>query len=106
MGSLENNGAHKARDEKEHEQEPILMEQSQRFCMFPICYKQIWEMYKKVEANFEDKTISQCIVIAYNLLQKPLSSYEVLKDGLLNEATVLGVPVKATIYISVIHLGV
>ncbi|KAG5006164.1 hypothetical protein JHK85_024706 [Glycine max] len=77
MGSLENNGAHKARDEKEHEQEPILMEQSQRFCMFPICYKQIWEMYKKV-----------------------------LKDGLLNEATVLGVPVKATIYISVIHLGV
>lgn len=51
MGSLENNGAHKARDEKEHEQEPILMEQSQRFCMFPICYKQIWEMYKKVEAS-------------------------------------------------------
>lgn len=52
MGSLENNGAHKARDEKEHEQEPILMEQSQRFCMFPICYKQIWEMYKKAEASF------------------------------------------------------
>lgn len=48
MGSLENNGVDKARDE----QEPILMEQSQRFCMFPIRYKQIWEMYKKAEASF------------------------------------------------------
>ncbi|TKY54057.1 Ribonucleoside-diphosphate reductase small chain A [Spatholobus suberectus] len=49
MGSLEN-GAHKARDEQK--EEPILMEQSQRFCMFPIRYKQIWEMYKKAEASF------------------------------------------------------
>lgn len=51
MGSLEN-GTHKAREEQEQEQEPILVEQSQRFCMFPIRYKQIWEMYKKAEASF------------------------------------------------------
>jgi len=53
MGSLEN-GTHKAREEQEleQEQEPILVQQSQRFCMFPIRYKQIWEMYKKAEASF------------------------------------------------------
>lgn len=55
MGSLEN-GTQKAREEQEQEQEveqePILVEQSQRFCMFPIRYKQIWEMYKKAEASF------------------------------------------------------
>ncbi|KAI4317735.1 hypothetical protein L6164_025582 [Bauhinia variegata] len=53
MGSLEN-GAGKARHCKEEnrEEEPILMEQTQRFCMFPIRYKQLWEMYKKAEASF------------------------------------------------------
>lgn len=34
------------------EEEPILAEKSQRFCMFPIKYKQLWEMYKKAEASF------------------------------------------------------
>ncbi|CAJ1941230.1 unnamed protein product [Sphenostylis stenocarpa] len=47
MRSLEN-VTHKAIEE----QEPILLEQSQKFCMFPIRYKQIWEMYKKAEASF------------------------------------------------------
>ncbi|XP_061345492.1 ribonucleoside-diphosphate reductase small chain A [Gastrolobium bilobum] len=53
MGSLEN-GAHKARElgQQELEQEPILMEQTQRFCMFPIRHRQVWEMYKKAEASF------------------------------------------------------
>ncbi|GAB4843475.1 Ribonucleoside-diphosphate reductase small chain A [Ancistrocladus abbreviatus] len=37
---------------EEKEEEPILMEQSQRFCMFPIRYTQLWEMYKKAEASF------------------------------------------------------
>lgn len=47
MGSL--------RNETEHlndEEEPILMEQNQRFCMFPIRYHQLWEMYKKSQASF------------------------------------------------------
>lgn len=47
MGSLRNEGGGEA-----EEKEPILMENSQRFCMFPIRYKQLWEMYKKAEASF------------------------------------------------------
>ncbi|KAJ6794997.1 putative ribonucleoside-diphosphate reductase small chain [Iris pallida] len=38
--------------EEEEEEEPILAKKSQRFCMFPIRYKQLWEMYKKAEASF------------------------------------------------------
>nr|DAD33555.1 TPA_asm: hypothetical protein HUJ06_012406 [Nelumbo nucifera] len=48
MGSLETGG----RDCEQQEEELILMEQSQRFCMFPVRYKQLWEMYKKAEASF------------------------------------------------------
>ncbi|KAF3773045.1 Ribonucleoside-diphosphate reductase small chain A [Nymphaea thermarum] len=47
MGSLKKEGG-----EGEPEEEPILAEQSQRFCMFPIKYRQLWEMYKKAEASF------------------------------------------------------
>ncbi|KAG6553498.1 hypothetical protein Mapa_004410 [Marchantia paleacea] len=32
--------------------EPILAENPQRFCMFPIKYQSVWEMYKKAEASF------------------------------------------------------
>lgn len=32
--------------------EPLLVENSQRFCMFPLKYPEIWEMYKKAEASF------------------------------------------------------
>lgn len=39
-------------NELEEEEEPILKEQKQRFCMFPIRYRQLWEMYKKAEASF------------------------------------------------------
>ncbi|XP_074320886.1 ribonucleoside-diphosphate reductase small chain-like [Silene latifolia] len=34
------------------ETEPLLAENPDRFCMFPIKYPQIWEMYKKAEASF------------------------------------------------------
>ncbi|XP_068658825.1 ribonucleoside-diphosphate reductase small chain A isoform X2 [Aristolochia californica] len=47
MGSLINKA-----EEAEGEEEPILMEQTHRFCMFPIRYKHLWEMYKKAEASF------------------------------------------------------
>lgn len=33
-------------------EEPILCEKSQRFCMFPVKYKQLWEMYKMAVASF------------------------------------------------------
>ncbi|KAK9725418.1 hypothetical protein RND81_05G142100 [Saponaria officinalis] len=49
MGSLKN--VEKI-DEIIEEEEPILREESQRFCMFPIRYNQLWEMYKKAEASF------------------------------------------------------
>ncbi|GAQ86383.1 Ribonucleotide reductase [Klebsormidium nitens] len=32
--------------------EPLLMDNPSRFCMFPIKYPEIWEMYKKAEASF------------------------------------------------------
>ncbi|KAJ7970606.1 putative Ribonucleoside-diphosphate reductase small chain [Quillaja saponaria] len=33
-------------------EEPLLASNPDRFCMFPIKYPQIWEMYKKAEASF------------------------------------------------------
>ncbi|CAK9160761.1 unnamed protein product [Ilex paraguariensis] len=51
MGSLRN-GTERGLLHEEEKEEPILMEQSQRFCMFPIRYPQIWEMYKKAQASF------------------------------------------------------
>eukprot|EP00271_Cylindrocystis_brebissonii_P018430 TRINITY_DN5207_c0_g2_i1.p1 TRINITY_DN5207_c0_g2~~TRINITY_DN5207_c0_g2_i1.p1 ORF type:complete len:348 (+),score=65.66 TRINITY_DN5207_c0_g2_i1:327-1370(+) len=44
------------------EVEPILAENNQRFCMFPIKYPEVWEMYKKAEASFwtaEEVDLSQ-----------------------------------------------
>lgn len=32
--------------------EPLLEENPERFCMFPIKYQDVWEMYKKAEASF------------------------------------------------------
>ena len=38
--------------EEEVMEEPLLAESSQRFCMFPIKYRELWEMYKKAQASF------------------------------------------------------
>ncbi|KAJ4974855.1 hypothetical protein NE237_008029 [Protea cynaroides] len=43
-------------------EEPLLTPNADRFCMFPIQYPQIWEMYKKAEASFwtaEEVDLSQ-----------------------------------------------
>lgn len=32
--------------------EPLLRDNPDRFCMFPIKYPEVWEMYKKAEASF------------------------------------------------------
>ncbi|KAL6587388.1 hypothetical protein OROMI_000366 [Orobanche minor] len=45
-------------------EEPLLAPNPDRFCMFPIQYPQIWEMYKKAEASFwtaEEVDLSQDI---------------------------------------------
>ncbi|KAK3413003.1 hypothetical protein EUGRSUZ_I01646 [Eucalyptus grandis] len=44
------------------EEEPLLAPNPDRFCMFPIQYPQIWEMYKQAEASFwtaEEVDLSQ-----------------------------------------------
>ena len=32
--------------------EPLLTENPERFCMFPIKYQDIWRMYKQAESSF------------------------------------------------------
>ncbi|KAL0367612.1 UNVERIFIED_CONTAM: Ribonucleoside-diphosphate reductase small chain A [Sesamum radiatum] len=65
MGSLRNDETERMLPEQkeiEEEEEPILMEQPQKYCMFPIKYPQLWEMYKKAEASFwaaEEVDLSQ-----------------------------------------------
>ncbi|PHU30540.1 Ribonucleoside-diphosphate reductase small chain A [Capsicum chinense] len=39
-------------EEEKGEEEPILKEQPQKYCTFPITYPQLWEMYKKAQASF------------------------------------------------------
>lgn len=51
-GKLGNETGKSEVKEEEEEEEPILMAQNQRFCMFPVRYRQLWEMYKKAEASF------------------------------------------------------
>lgn len=66
MGSLRNEEAERRlfdQKEIEEEEEPILMEQPQRFCMFPIKYPQLWEMYKKAEASFWTGTVCVCLCV-------------------------------------------
>eukprot|EP00252_Welwitschia_mirabilis_P020967 TRINITY_DN5255_c0_g1_i1.p1 TRINITY_DN5255_c0_g1~~TRINITY_DN5255_c0_g1_i1.p1 ORF type:complete len:313 (+),score=48.49 TRINITY_DN5255_c0_g1_i1:106-1044(+) len=48
--------------EVEEREEPILVQNPQRFCMFPIKYHRVWEMYKKAVASFwtvEEVDLSQ-----------------------------------------------
>ncbi|KAL2922002.1 Ribonucleoside-diphosphate reductase small chain A [Bienertia sinuspersici] len=54
MGSLNNEEERERKEEfgGEQDEELILMEQSERFCMFPVRYNQLWEMYKKAQASF------------------------------------------------------
>lgn len=51
MGSVKE-GQRRDLEGEELEEEPLLRAQNQRFTMFPIRYKSIWEMYKKAEASF------------------------------------------------------
>lgn len=54
MGSLGDGSERDRKDviKSEADEEPLLMEQSEKFCMFPIRYNQVWEMYKKAQASF------------------------------------------------------
>lgn len=39
-------------NESEHEEEALLMDNPNRFVLFPIKYHDVWQMYKKAEASF------------------------------------------------------
>ena len=38
--------------ERQQQDEPLLVDNPERFCMFPVKFQDIWEMYKKAEASF------------------------------------------------------
>ena len=63
--------------------EPLLEENPERFCMFPIKYRDVWEMYKKAEASFwtgeQPSDLNRC---AQHPVNKPLSRR--LKISLIN----------------------
>ena len=37
---------------EQQQAEPLLVDNPDRFCMFPVKFQDIWEMYKKAEASF------------------------------------------------------
>jgi len=49
---VKNNGANGLAVRTDKDTEPLLMENPNRFVLFPIKYSQIWEMYKKHMASF------------------------------------------------------
>lgn len=68
---------------EEDEEEPILMEQPQRFCMFPIKYHQLWEMYKKAEASFWTGILLVCVIVV-NFLLSLLVSWKGVAGNMFN----------------------
>jgi ribonucleotide reductase beta subunit family protein with ferritin-like domain len=42
--------------------EPLLQDNPDRYCMFPIKYRAVWEMYKKAEASFWTGNNVNCCV--------------------------------------------
>ena len=49
---LSKHKAHRHQLKEMEKEEPLLMENTRRFVMFPIKYHEIWKMYKKAEASF------------------------------------------------------
>src|SRR3982750_3860706 len=75
--------------------EPILVENKDRFVLFPIKYKDIWEFYKKSEASFwtaEEIDLSQDLADWNNKLNdnerhfvKHVLAFFAASDGIVNE---------------------
>lgn len=75
--------------------EPILQENKDRFVLFPIKHKEIWEMYKKAEASFwtaEEIDLSADLVDWENKLNadekhfvKHVLAFFAASDGIVNE---------------------
>lgn len=78
--------------------EPMLVENPNRFVLFPIKYDQIWKMYKQAEASFwtaEEVDLSQDLVDWSNLNNderhfiKHVLAFFAASDGIVNENLVL-----------------
>ncbi len=54
--------------ERALEPEPLLVENKQRFVMFPIKYMDMWEMYKKHEASFWTVNVASCRCLAFDFI--------------------------------------
>ena len=55
------------------EVEPLLVENKQRFVLFPIKYNDMWEMYKKHEASFwTAEEIGTGIILDFNIISKTI----------------------------------
>ena len=75
-------------------QEPILIENKDRFVLFPIVHNDIWEFYKKAEASFwtaEEIDLSQDLTDWENLTDderhfiKHVLAFFAASDGIVNE---------------------
>ncbi|KAF8538127.1 putative ribonucleotide reductase small subunit RnrA [Trichophaea hybrida] len=75
--------------------EPLLMENKQRFVLFPIKYHEIWQMYKKAEASFwtaEEIDLSKDLHDWHNRLNNDeryfishVLAFFAASDGIVNE---------------------
>ena len=65
MGSLKDGQRRDLEGGEEESEEPLLTAQNQRFTMFPIRYKSIWEMNKKAEASFWTGLSSLCFCVCF-----------------------------------------
>jgi len=68
-----------ARMEEEFEDEELLRENSERFCMFPIKYPRVWEMYKKVRSSVGRPLSPPLFFRAANALLRSLLFRSILK---------------------------
>lgn len=80
--------------EKSLSNEPLLSEEEKRYVIFPIKYSNIWEMYKKAEANFwttEELDLSKDLKDFYNLSDdekyfiENVLAFFAASDGIVNE---------------------
>ena len=78
-----------------NQDEPILRENPDRFCMFPIKYRAVWEMYKKAEASFWtgellQQAVMSCRCKAQHGRSLPCSAAQMLQSVALQSRTPSG----------------
>lgn len=95
MSNANANRASEGRDNGGKDSEPILMDNPNRFVLFPIRYHDVWQMYKKAEASFwtaEEVDLSKDISHWQNKLTdderffvSQVLAFFAASDGIVNE---------------------